>query len=75
MEWRARFGTVNTQSISLIQLAMKDQVFLLDLCSSGLRHHSLTINFIRALLTNISILKLGEEPESLRRHMRRFFSL
>ncbi|XP_060752171.1 exonuclease mut-7 homolog [Tachysurus vachellii] len=59
MEWRARFGTVSTQSISLIQLAMKEQVFLLDLCSPGLRHHSLTIGFIRALLTDVSVLKLG----------------
>ncbi|XP_027018201.1 exonuclease mut-7 homolog [Tachysurus fulvidraco] len=59
MEWRARFGTVSTQGISLIQLAMKEHVFLLDLCSPGLRHHSLTIDFIRALLTDVSVLKLG----------------
>ncbi|KAG7322986.1 hypothetical protein KOW79_014332 [Hemibagrus wyckioides] len=59
MEWRARFGTVSTQSISLIQLAVKERVFLLDLCAPGLRHHSLTVSFIRVLLTNTSVLKLG----------------
>ncbi|KAK3550447.1 hypothetical protein QTP86_025727 [Hemibagrus guttatus] len=59
MEWRARFGTVSTQSISLIQLAVKERVFLLDLCAPDLRHHSLTVSFVRALLTNTSILKLG----------------
>ncbi|XP_060764960.1 exonuclease mut-7 homolog isoform X2 [Neoarius graeffei] len=59
MEWRAGFGTVSTQRISLIQLAVKEQVFLLDLCAPGLSHHSLTINFIRTLLTDTSVLKLG----------------
>lgn len=59
MEWRAGFGTVSTQRISLIQLAVKERVFLLDLCAPGLSHHSLTVNFIRTLLTNTSVLKLG----------------
>ncbi|XP_034168728.2 exonuclease mut-7 homolog [Pangasianodon hypophthalmus] len=59
MEWRAGFGTVSTQRISLIQLAVKERVFLLDLCAPGLSHHSLTVNFIRALLTDTSVLKLG----------------
>ncbi|XP_062870052.1 exonuclease mut-7 homolog [Trichomycterus rosablanca] len=59
MEWRAGFGTVCTQRLALIQLAVKGQVFLLDLCAPGLSHHSLTVNFIRSLLTDESILKLG----------------
>lgn len=60
MEWRAGFGTVSsTQHISLIQLALKERVFLLDLCSPALSHHSLIVDFIRALLTNASVLKLG----------------
>ncbi|KAI5620093.1 exonuclease mut-7-like, partial [Silurus asotus] len=59
MEWRAGFGTVSTQRISLIQLAVKERVFLLDLCAPGLTHHSLTISFIRALLTDTRVLKLG----------------
>lgn len=76
MEWRAGFGTVSTQHISLIQLALKERVFLLDLCAPGVRHHSLTVSFIRELLTEPSVLKLGEETHSsLRRRVRRFFSL
>lgn len=62
MEWRAGFGTVSTQRISLIQLAVKERVFLLDLCAPGLSHHGLTVNFIRTLLTDTNVLKLGEEP-------------
>lgn len=61
MEWRAGFGTVSRQRISLIQLAVKERVFLLDLCAPGLSHHSLTVNFIRTLLTNTSVIKLGED--------------
>lgn len=60
MEWRAGFGTVCTQRLALIQLAVKGQVFMLDLCAPGLRHHSLPVNFIRSLLADQSILKLGE---------------
>ncbi|KAF5890396.1 exonuclease mut-7, partial [Clarias magur] len=59
MEWRAGFGAVSTQRLSLIQLALKERVFLLDLCAPGVRHHSLTVSFIRALLTEPSVLKLG----------------
>ncbi|KAG9263260.1 hypothetical protein AMEX_G23275 [Astyanax mexicanus] len=59
MEWRAGFGTVFTQNVALIQLAVKGQVFLLDLCSQSLNCHSLTVQFIRALLTDSSVLKLG----------------
>lgn len=60
MEWRAGFGTVSTQHVALIQLAVKGQVFLLDLCARSLNHHSLTVQFIRTLLTDKNVLKLGE---------------
>uniref|UniRef100_A0AAR2L7A4 3'-5' exonuclease domain-containing protein n=1 Tax=Pygocentrus nattereri TaxID=42514 RepID=A0AAR2L7A4_PYGNA len=59
MEWRAGFGTVSTQRVALIQLAVEGQVFLLDLCAHSLSHHSLTVQFIRTLLTDKNVLKLG----------------
>ncbi|KAL7847877.1 hypothetical protein AOLI_G00225950 [Acnodon oligacanthus] len=59
MEWRAGFGTVSTQRVALIQLAVEGQVFLLDLCARSLSHHSLTVQFIRTLLTDKNVLKLG----------------
>lgn len=59
MEWRARFGTVSSQRVALIQLAVQDQVFLLDLCAHAISHHSTTVDFIRALLSDKKILKLG----------------
>ncbi|XP_066507568.1 exonuclease mut-7 homolog isoform X2 [Hoplias malabaricus] len=59
MEWRAGFGTVSTQRVALIQLAVEGQVFLLDLCSHSLSHHSLAVQFIQTLLTDENILKLG----------------
>ncbi|XP_059400663.1 exonuclease mut-7 homolog [Carassius carassius] len=59
MEWRAGFGTVSSQHVALIQLAVQDRVFLLDLCAHAISHHSSTVNFIRALLSDKNILKLG----------------
>uniref|UniRef100_A0A671MKG0 Exonuclease mut-7 homolog n=1 Tax=Sinocyclocheilus anshuiensis TaxID=1608454 RepID=A0A671MKG0_9TELE len=59
MEWRAGFGTVSSQRVALIQLAVQDRVFLLDLCAHAISHHSTTVNFIRALLSDKNILKLG----------------
>ncbi|XP_072515421.1 exonuclease mut-7 homolog [Salminus brasiliensis] len=59
MEWRAGFGTVFTQHVALIQLAVEGQVFLLDLCAHSLSQHSVTVQFIRTLLTNKDVLKLG----------------
>uniref|UniRef100_A0A8C3AAL7 Exonuclease 3'-5' domain containing 3 n=1 Tax=Cyclopterus lumpus TaxID=8103 RepID=A0A8C3AAL7_CYCLU len=32
MEWQPTFGCISTQQVALIQLAVLDQVFLLDLC-------------------------------------------
>ncbi|TRY74118.1 hypothetical protein DNTS_026667 [Danionella cerebrum] len=59
MEWRAVFGTGSSQNVALIQLAIKDHVFLLDLCAPAISHHSDTVDFIRALLSDKNILKLG----------------
>ncbi|KAL0182189.1 hypothetical protein M9458_021564, partial [Cirrhinus mrigala] len=58
MEWRAGFGTVSSQHVALIQLAIQERVFLLDLCAHAISHHSTTVNFIRALLSDKNVLKL-----------------
>lgn len=62
MEWRASFGTVSSQRVALIQLAVLGQVFLLDLCAHDISQHSATVDFIRALLSHKNIIKLGEQP-------------
>ncbi|XP_048030390.1 exonuclease mut-7 homolog [Megalobrama amblycephala] len=59
MEWRAGFGTVSPQRVALIQLALQEQVFLLDLCAHAISHHSITVDFIRTLLSDKNIIKLG----------------
>uniref|UniRef100_A0A672IZ76 Exonuclease 3'-5' domain containing 3 n=1 Tax=Salarias fasciatus TaxID=181472 RepID=A0A672IZ76_SALFA len=59
MEWQPTFGCASTQQVALIQLAVSDQVFLLDLCARGFSHHPETINFIRSLFAEQKILKLG----------------
>jgi len=65
MEWRAGFGTVSPQCVALIQLALQEQVFLLDLCAHAISHHSITVDFIRALLLDKSIIKLGRRLKFL----------
>ncbi|XP_030625113.1 exonuclease mut-7 homolog [Chanos chanos] len=59
MEWRASFGCVSPQRVALIQLAAKGRVFLLDLCAHDFSQHRHTVDFIRALLSDKNILKLG----------------
>ncbi|XP_042365330.1 exonuclease mut-7 homolog [Plectropomus leopardus] len=59
MEWQPTFGCIITQRVALIQLAVSDQVFLLDLCANGFCQHPDTISFIRALFSERNILKLG----------------
>lgn len=59
MEWQPTFGCASAQQVALIQLAVSDQVFLLDLCADGFGHHPETINFIRSLFAEPKILKLG----------------
>lgn len=59
MEWQPTFGCISTQQVALIQLAVLDQVFLLDLCVKGFCQHPDTISFIRNLFSERDILKLG----------------
>nr|XP_046230981.1 exonuclease mut-7 homolog [Scatophagus argus]XP_046230982.1 exonuclease mut-7 homolog [Scatophagus argus] len=59
MEWPPTFGCIATQKVALIQLAVFDQVFLLDLCASGFCQHPDTVNFIRSLFSMKDVLKLG----------------
>ncbi|XP_029301139.1 exonuclease mut-7 homolog [Cottoperca gobio] len=59
MEWQPTFGCISTQQVALIQLAVLDQVFLLDLCANGFCQHPDTISFIRTLFSERNILKLG----------------
>ncbi|XP_074474181.1 exonuclease mut-7 homolog [Sebastes fasciatus] len=59
MEWQPTFGCISTQQVALIQLAVLDQVFLLDLCANGFCQHPDTISFVRSLFADGSLLKLG----------------
>ncbi|KAL7376218.1 hypothetical protein ABVT39_003585 [Epinephelus coioides] len=59
MEWQPTFGCISTQKVALIQLAVSDQVFLLDLCANSFCQHPDTISFIRSLFSDRNILKLG----------------
>lgn len=61
MEWQPTFGCSSSQGVSLIQLAVCDQVFLLDLCANGFCQHPDTISFIRSLFSLRNVLKLGEQ--------------
>lgn len=62
MEWQPTFGCSSAQKVSLIQLAVLDQVFLLDLSVSEFCRHPGTASFIRRLFSEGSVLKLGEAP-------------
>uniref|UniRef100_A0A3Q4BZM5 3'-5' exonuclease domain-containing protein n=1 Tax=Mola mola TaxID=94237 RepID=A0A3Q4BZM5_MOLML len=59
MEWQPTFGCTSTQQVALIQLAVFDQVFLLDLCADGFCQHPATISFIRNLFSSKDVLKLA----------------
>lgn len=61
MEWQPTFGCISTQQVALIQLAVLDQVFLLDLCANGFCQHPDTISFVRSLFADGSLLKLGKK--------------
>lgn len=62
MEWQPTFGCSSTQQVALMQLAVLDQVFLLDVCTEGLGQRSDTVGFIRSLFSSSNVLKLGEQP-------------
>ncbi|XP_072311406.1 exonuclease mut-7 homolog [Eucyclogobius newberryi] len=59
MEWQPTFGCNPTQQVALIQLAVSEQVFLIDLCEKSFCQHPDTIHFIRKLFSQPKILKLG----------------
>ncbi|CAJ1070878.1 exonuclease mut-7 homolog [Xyrichtys novacula] len=59
MEWQPTFGCMSTQKVALIQLAVRDQVFLLDGCAPGFCQYPETISFIRSLFSQKNVLKLG----------------
>lgn len=61
MEWQPTFGCITTQQVALIQLAVVDEVFLLDLCANGFCQHPDTISFIRSLFSKRNVLKLGKQ--------------
>ncbi|XP_078082867.1 exonuclease mut-7 homolog isoform X2 [Mustelus asterias] len=64
MEWRPTFGVLTNTRVSVIQIAMKDCVYLLDLpqlvkqSESECRQAELT-HFIQTLFTDHTITKLG----------------
>lgn len=43
-----------------MQLAVTDQVFLLDVCTEAFCQHSDTVGFVRSLFSSRNVLKLGE---------------
>uniref|UniRef100_A0A3P9KSJ1 Exonuclease 3'-5' domain containing 3 n=1 Tax=Oryzias latipes TaxID=8090 RepID=A0A3P9KSJ1_ORYLA len=59
MEWQPTFGCTSAQQVALIQLAVQDQVFLLDLCAREFCQHPGTVRFIRTFFSDPDILKLG----------------
>uniref|UniRef100_A0A8C6SST1 Exonuclease 3'-5' domain containing 3 n=1 Tax=Neogobius melanostomus TaxID=47308 RepID=A0A8C6SST1_9GOBI len=59
MEWQPAFGCVSSQQVALIQLAVSEQVFLIDLCVKGFCQHPDTISFIRKLFSQPNVLKLA----------------
>lgn len=61
MEWRAGFGCLVPQRVALIQLALPDRVFILDMCSEDLWQHPHTLDFVKSLLADANVRKLGKE--------------
>ncbi|CAL8321218.1 unnamed protein product [Lota lota] len=59
MEWRAGFGCVVPQRVALIQLAVLDQVFILDMCAAGLWQNPHTLDFMKSFLCDTKVRKLG----------------
>ncbi|XP_075885074.1 exonuclease mut-7 homolog [Nelusetta ayraudi] len=59
MEWQPTFGCTSSQQVALIQLAVSDRVFLLDLQADGLSQHPDTVAFVRSLFSHPDVLKLG----------------
>ena len=68
MEWQPTFGCISTQQIALIQLAVSEQVFLLDTRANGFCQHPDTVNFIRSLFSEKNLLKLGKQQTGKKSH-------
>ncbi|XP_028664546.2 exonuclease mut-7 homolog [Erpetoichthys calabaricus] len=60
MEWRPSFGSVSRPRVSLIQLAVRDAVYLLDLLALERGEQTVQlVGFMRSLFLDPSITKLG----------------
>ncbi|XP_075690665.1 exonuclease mut-7 homolog [Rhinoderma darwinii] len=65
MEWRPSFGGLGKPNVSLIQLAVKEEVFLLDVLQGNLLQSSDSggsselVTFIKELFSSTTIKKLG----------------
>ncbi|KAG9354167.1 hypothetical protein JZ751_012291 [Albula glossodonta] len=59
MEWLAGFGAVPRQRVALIQLAVREEVFLIDLRETTFSEHEHTVKFIRTFFSDPKVLKLG----------------
>ncbi|MBN3292771.1 MUT7 Exonuclease, partial [Polypterus senegalus] len=60
MEWRPSFGSVSRPRVSLIQLAVRDAVYLLDLLALERGEQTAQlVGFMRSLFLDSSITKLG----------------
>ncbi|NWU28871.1 MUT7 Exonuclease, partial [Dyaphorophyia castanea] len=64
MEWKPSFGTVGKPRVALLQLALKDEVFLLDLPrllqqAEAQGHREKLPHFIQMLYADAAITKLG----------------
>jgi ribonuclease D len=58
-EWKPFFGTKKNE-LALIQIASREQVHILDVCSLGLKYPKLWIELGRNLFGNENVIKLGK---------------
>jgi len=58
-EWKPFFGTKKNE-LALIQIASRERVYILDVCSLGLKYPKLWNELGRTLFANENIVKLGK---------------
>jgi len=58
-EWKPFFGTKKNE-LALIQIASKERVYILDVCSLGLKYPERWNELEHTLFTNENIIKLGK---------------
>ncbi|KAK0130519.1 Exonuclease mut-7 [Merluccius polli] len=75
MEWSAGFGNVGPQRVALVQLAIPDQVFILDMCSTGLGQHPHTLDFMTSFFCDTKVRKLGYALEGDLKYLQTTWSL